>query len=329
MAAFQERVSVRPALRALSPLLAQQRARARAYSMLLGAQLAISSGGIMARFALAGMSVPMAGAWRFSMVAVVLLARLIIKRRPLLPWRHELALAAAGLLLAEQFATWMLSISYLTVGTATVLYCTAPFWNGLYEALILRKQPPRAFWCALSIAAVGVCMMVYEGPSTHEQTPTHLRMLGIALALASGLGVASFLIVMRHLSKFDPRGDNHNTVDMSTRVYVSAALALTFMCYFDGHPLPPLSEWTVWAGVISMAVVTQGIGHTLQNASLRHIPASMVGFATLLEPLIATGLAWLIFDEALSVRGGVGALLVLGALAWALMPARRPKSQGP
>lgn len=293
-----------------------RRAHTQALSMLLCAQLCLSSGGIMARYALEGMSVPMAGAWRFSLIAVVLLARMVFKRRPLLPWRDELALFAAGLLLAEQLATWMLSISYLTLGTATLLYCTTPFWNGLYETWILKREAPRGFWLALCAAGTGVCVMVYDTGSS--DVPGHLRLLGIALALASGVGVSAFFILMRRLAKYDPSGENYHPLDLSTRVYTYAALALTFMSVVEGSEVPPLSDWQVWAGVIGMAVITQGVGHTMQNASLRHIRASMVAFAMLLEPLIASVLAWLIFHEAMGVRGALGGALVLVALAWAL-----------
>jgi drug/metabolite transporter (DMT)-like permease len=83
-------------------------------------------------------------------------------------------------------------------------------------------------------------------------------------------------------------------------------------------PLPPLTHWQAWGGVVGMAVITQGCGHTLQSAALKHIRASIVGFSTLLEPVTATALAAVAFGERIGAQSALGVLLVLGSLAWAL-----------
>jgi drug/metabolite transporter (DMT)-like permease len=291
--------------------------RVRAYAGLGLSQLALGSGGILARFALEGMGVYAAGAWRLALVALVLIGRFFYLKRPFLRARDELALIGAGVLLAEQSATWTLSISYLSIGTATLLYCTAPLWNGLYEVIFLRRRLPLKFWLALMLAGVGIGVMVLDGsggPSVGAQQ----RVLGIGLALASGVGVAAHLIVMRRLSKRGDTQHGYATLDLLTRSYSYAAAVLIVCSFIDGTPLPPLSNWHAWGGILGMAVVTQGVGHTLQNASLKHIRASVVGFSTLLEPVIATVLAAFIFQEDMGLQGTLGIAIVLGALAWAL-----------
>jgi len=48
---------------------------------------------------------------------------------------------------------------------------------------------------------------------------------------------------------------------------------------------------------------------------MRHIKASTASVITMLEPLTATMLAWLLFDERLGMAGMLGALLLLAAIA--------------
>lgn len=125
---------------------AKRRARvAQAYVNLGLSQLALGSGGILARFAMDGMSLFAVGAFRLGLVGVILLARAIVLGMPPLKRRDEFILMGAGLLLAQQFLTWMLSIAYLSIGTATLLYCTAPLWNGLYEVFFLKRKLPHKF----------------------------------------------------------------------------------------------------------------------------------------------------------------------------------------
>src|ERR1700742_108796 len=90
---------------------AKRRARiAQAYINLGLSQLALGSGGILARFAMEGMSLFAVGAFRIGLVGVFLLGRAIVLGKPALKRRDELILVGAGLLLAQQFLTWMLSI---------------------------------------------------------------------------------------------------------------------------------------------------------------------------------------------------------------------------
>jgi drug/metabolite transporter (DMT)-like permease len=167
------------------------------------------------------------------------------------------------------------------------------------------------------MAGVGIALIVYEGGGAGAHTNAE-RALGIALALSSGLGVSLHFIVMRHMSTKVSLRQKYTTLDFLTRSYTYAALMFVGMSVLEGQPLPPLSNWHAWAGVVGMAVITQGLGHTAQNASLRHIRASVVGFCTLLEPLVASILAAVAFGELIGWQGAVGGVLVLISLAFAL-----------
>jgi drug/metabolite transporter (DMT)-like permease len=64
-----------------------------------------------------------------------------------------------------------------------------------------------------------------------------------------------------------------------------------------------------------MAFVSQLLGHTGMNASLRWFSPSAVAISTLLEPVIAAVLALFIFGETLTTLALAGGILVLVAIA--------------
>jgi drug/metabolite transporter (DMT)-like permease len=64
-----------------------------------------------------------------------------------------------------------------------------------------------------------------------------------------------------------------------------------------------------------MALISQVLGHTGINASLRWFTSSIVAFSTLLEPVLAALLACICFAEFLTISQMVGCLIVLGCLA--------------
>ena len=72
-----------------------------------------------------------------------------------------------------------------------------------------------------------------------------------------------------------------------------------------------------------MALVSQLLGHTAINTSLRWLSSSIVAMATLLEPVLAALLAAALFQEALTPAAIFGSFLVLLALFGVLRPQRQ------
>ena len=53
----------------------------------------------------------------------------------------------------------------------------------------------------------------------------------------------------------------------------------------------------------------------LFQSALKDVPASTASIVTLLEPLVASVLAWIMFSERLGPIGWIGAALLMGAIA--------------
>jgi drug/metabolite transporter (DMT)-like permease len=72
-----------------------------------------------------------------------------------------------------------------------------------------------------------------------------------------------------------------------------------------------------------MAIVSQLLGHTAINASLRWFSPSAVSFATLLEPVFAGALALALFHEAVPPAALIGAMVLLASVAVVLRDERQ------
>ena len=110
------------------------------------------------------------------------------------------------------------------------------------------------------------------------------------------------------------------TRQIVARTYGWGALALIVGTAFAHQTPPALANGTAWFGVLGMALVSQLLGHTALNASLRDFTPSTIALATLLEPIVAALLAAWLFGEALGPRTFAGGVLVLVAVALALRP---------
>jgi len=97
---------------------------------------------------------------------------------------------------------------------------------------------------------------------------------------------------------------------------VAAVLTLPFLVWTHA-PLAQAARswpWLLYLG----AIATAG-AYALYTLGLRHVPASVAGVVTLLEPLTATLLGVWVFSERLGAAGLVGALLFFAAI-WLTLP---------
>ncbi len=285
--------------------------RSLALPMLLGAQLAVGAAAIFARYALGGAQPIAVAALRLCIASAVLLAiALLRKRDPArapVTRRERIILAFAGVMLAAHFAGWIWSLEYTTVAISTLLVTTTPLFTTLYDVVVLRRTVAPAVWFAYVAAAAGVYLVVgFAGAA--PPVPGH-GALGVALALAGSVAIGAYFILVREVrSALSTRTIVSNT-------YVFGAIVLVIAAAVAHQPPPPAAATGAWLGILAMALISQLLGHTALNASLKFFSPSAISTATLLEPVFAAILAALIFAEHMSGLAIAGGLLLLGAIA--------------
>lgn len=284
------------------------------YFRLLGAQIAIGAAAIFARFALLGAGPLAVSAYRMLLAAIVVLAvALCTGPRALLGGRREFAFAAAGFLLALHFATWLSSLLYTSVAIAVLLVTTAPLWNAIYELAAARRAPSGSQLVAFALAASGMAAIALQR-STPAPIPGHV-LAGMFLALGGAFAISAYFIIVSAAGAAPKEHAPLPTVTIVGRTYAWAALVL-LACAGLAHQRPPaLGDLRAWAGIAAMAFISQLIGHTAMNASLRTFAPSVVAMTTLLEPPIAALLAVFAFGETLSMQTVIGGLAVMAGVA--------------
>jgi drug/metabolite transporter (DMT)-like permease len=284
--------------------------RSRALLLVALAQLAIGAAAVFARFALVSGGPLAVSAARLTLASLPLLAIAALRGRlRVADARTERRLAVAGLLLAVHFATWIASLKFASVAISTLLVCSTPVWTEAYAVVRRKRVDPYAAASILG-ALIGVAIVV--GAPDRANTP-----LGIALALIGAVAIAAYLLVVRGI---DARYD---TLAVTSRTYAYAAMLLIAASVAAHDPLPPSGDARAWAGIVAMALFSQLFGHTALNAAVRVLSATFVSTMTLLEPVIAAVLAAWLFAERLGVTTGLGAVVILAAIAVALRGEQR------
>jgi drug/metabolite transporter (DMT)-like permease len=283
------------------------------YAMLGGSQLLVGAAAIFARIALAGAGPIAVSYLRLGIAAIIVVTVVLVRggaSRRLLDGRREALLAIAGVALAVHFAGWIASLEYTSIAIATLLVSTSPIFTGIYEAVVLRRAPGIAFVLALVCGGAGLALVVLARAAPAPITG-HAA-LGAFLATLGGIGMSVYLTLVRSV-----RSDL-TALAIVARTYAWAAIVLALLALIVHENPPALADRSAWLGIIAMALVSQLLGHTAMNVSLQWFTATTVGFATLLEPVVAAVLAAVIFGEAIAGTTLVGAVLLFAAIALAI-----------
>ena len=278
------------------------------YLVLGAAQLAVGAAAIFARLALGGAGALAVAAARLGIAAVVLLCMARVRPTGAAPTKAQAGLLAfAGVALAAHFAGWIASLEYTTVAISTLFVATTPIFTACYDAIVLRRGLSMRSMLAFAGGAAGLAMVV----AFNHTAPPHpgREWLGIALATGGSIAIAAYFILVREVR------DALGTRTIVTHTYSWAALVLVASAALARQAPPALDAYAAWGGIVAMAFISQLLGHTALNASLRWFSPSAISFSTLLEPITAAILALIIFHESLSPLSLAGGVVLLIAIA--------------
>jgi drug/metabolite transporter (DMT)-like permease len=273
--------------------------------------LAISTSPILIR--VAAMPALAMAFWR-CLVGAMVLAPFASRRTGTALDRADLGrLAAAGVFLAVHFALWNASLGLTTVAAATTLVSSAPLFVGL-GSIALGEAPSTRAWAGIGLATAGA-VVIGVGDATGLGGDTR-ALLGDVLAFAGALAMAAYLLLGRVARQRLP------VSTYAASVYAVAAAALLPACLLTGSSLGgyQAASWLALAGVV---VGPQLLGHTVFNGLLASVSASVVAVVMLLEPVIATVLAWWLFGELPGASLWAGAPMVLAGVWLATTGSRR------
>ncbi len=196
------------------------------------------------------------------------------------------------------------AITMMSLSTAAILLYTSPIWIMLMSVLIFHEKITARKTTALILAFVG-CVLV-SGLSEGGLSPT-----GLLVGLGSGIGYGLYSILgtiaLRRYSPFT----------VTTWTFLIAAVGSWFVSR-PGDILSRLASAPSPTGLglfcLLTALITAVIPFLAYTLGLNTVEASKAGILATIEPMVATLFGILVFSEPLTLRSGLGVLLILAAV---------------
>ena len=214
---------------------------------------------------------------------------------------------AAGICLALHFATWITSLTYTSIAASTVLVTTNPIWVGLINWWWYKEKLSKQNIIGIAIAlSGGVIIAIADREIGGNYSNPNL---GNILALLGAIMSSLYIIF----------GSQAQRQGLSTGNYIAIAYSVAAVCLF---PLPFLYQTSyfnysvpVYFYVLLMAVMSQVIGHTSLNWSVRWVSPTVISLSLLFEPVVASLVGAVVFKEIPSVNLLVGGLVIILGIA--------------
>lgn len=281
------------------------------------AVIAVAHGAIFVRLANGAQPLAIA-AWRLTLATAIVLPLVLARSRGAfhgVTRKEGLLTVAAGALLAGHFATWISSLEFTSISNSVLLVSTAPVWVAVIGRLTGTVHLSRLMGIAIGLSLLGSAIIAGGSMAIGAGT-----WRGDVLALLGAVCMGAYLLTAQRVQR---------TVAFGTYValvYASAAVWLWIAALSSGTRMLGFTTGTWWA-LVGIALVSQVIGHSGYNYSLRQLKPEFVAVTLLGEPILASILGWLLFHEpvpAATLGGGVLVLLAIMLAARAQRVAPEP-----
>lgn len=240
--------------------------------------------------------------YRLLIASLAVLAIGLPFRRIRIPRLHEIELLIlSGIFLGLHFIAFTYAVQFTTVSNATFLGDLGPVFVAALSPLVLRERITRREVGFISLAVVGSLLAGSRGGSGISlPTPSQADLVAVLAAfLAANYTVLGRLLRVR-VEWFTYIAYVYIVATMVVGVATVGRLGVSGLLIENGN---------VFA-LIGLGLLPTFGGHSLYNLALGRVKAIRANLILLLEPVIATVLAYLLFSESPSYLQDLGYSLI-------------------
>lgn len=219
-----------------------------------------------------------------------------------LPGRTLLLLVFSGAALGINWMLLFEAYRYTTVAIATLCYYMEPILLLLLSPLLFgEKLTVRSGFCA-GVALIG--MLLVSGVSHGGGADTQIR--GAAFGLAAAVFYALVVILNKKLPGVDPY---EKTV---LQLFFAALVMIPYLLLTEDFSAVTLSWALIWR-LLVIGLVYTGLVYALYFGSMDGLRTQTIAILSYLDPVVAFLVSVFLLHEGITLRGAVGAALILGA----------------
>ncbi|MCX7551504.1 DMT family transporter [Xanthomarina sp. F2636L] len=204
-----------------------------------------------------------------------------------------------GVVFGSDVAVWNIAIQESTATQASLLTNLSPVWVGVLALFFLKDKPKTNFWIGTMVAVFGMMMLV--GFTVFKTLDFDLA---FSFGILSGVLYSVYMLLSKEVLK------KMNVITFMTISLAASSIYLGGLSYAINEPFSGFSN-AGWLVLVIQAAVCQLAAWLLISYATQHMRATRVSVSLLGQGILASILAWLLIDEAISLQMVFGGFVLL------------------
>lgn len=248
---------------------------------------------------------PQVAFWRY-LIAATLYSLFHMVRVGPLKWSDTVKAAPTAIAISLEIVAFFIAIKQTTVANATVIGALMPL---LLFGVAMRRfseRVPLSVIAATILSLLAVVAVVFGGANGAE-----LNLRGDAFAVVALLLFAAYFTFAKIAR------ETMDSFTLQTHSLLLGTPIILVVTLIDSGSLvvPSGDQWWPVFGLIAFPTT----GHLLINWAHGHVSLTLSSLMTLGVPVLSIGGAAIFFNESISLVQGLGILVVLIVLSWAIV----------
>ena len=251
--------------------------------------------------------------WRLIIACLALTLILIVLRKSFyftLVRKNLKELVVISMFLSLHFIFFISAVKDTSILDATVFVNTTPIFSMLISTFLFKSKPSRFAMLGLAISLIGICVISYA-EVTKPSASVDPKVLTSTIrgdfeAIAAAIFLAFYLNFGRRTRK------QMDLLSIMVPVYALTALVVAFLGIpFTSKALTLPTDASVVLPLLGLGIIPTATAHTLLFSSLSNLKSFETATMALLEPIGATILGIVLFQELPASVFIIGAAFVL------------------
>ena len=280
----------------------------RVFLILFIAMFSVSTSPIIARL-LVDISAVSVSFWRMFIGGILLwiISLIPVFNQKPLSSKNRIKTQIAGMLLGFHFYFFFSAVKMTTIANATFLGTIAPLFTILIEIFWLKRKISKHIIITLFIILSGSSIIVMDD-FNFSNSYTLGNIYAVICSMLLGVG----FIISENVRQTE------STISFSRTLYISAAFTLFILSIIINQPIfnYTIMNYQNMLGLLILGVVPTMFGHNSLYYAVKHVSPSVIASVPLGEPIIASILAFFIFDEPLSILIVISGLIIIAGLLY-------------
>ncbi len=234
------------------------------------------------------MPVEVLGFWRLTLAAAILTTyQIFFKKQKLIQNTKNMRwIIASGFFFFLHLWTYKYAAKHTLVSLMMILFATNPIWTAIFNIYAFKEKITSRMWISFLIAFFGIYVLVQDQLKFSQENN-----LGNLSALVTAVFYAIYLITGKKARM------NISNLNFASLQYTVCASFFALACFFsDSNPVASYSQIS-WISVLGLVFVPTLLGHFLFTHVMSHMNLAVMTCGKLIEPVLATILAYFLFQE--------------------------------